>query len=346
MAQGAARQLGIVVVGGAGGVGRSAHIPAILRSRLVRLVGVVDTDADRLSVVGRETNCWTSTDLAEALARDDVDIVDICSPDYAHAAQAIAAAQAGKHVLCEKPLALSLDEAEAVREAVRAAGVKFMVAQSMRFHPRWRALKRLVDGIGRPVFARVWTRGRPFDYPPDSFYRRPESIGPIVHNGMHYFDLISWLVGSLPVWVRAAALGHYRAGGGLPGENYWSVQVGFESGALGHVEYNFAALDMPAGHVEQGALVVGESGTAWSAPESVRIVERADRDGFEWPASHPAPGWQDAFQAEIEHFASCVLEAREPGPGLSWSICVLRACLACVESARSGEPVAVCAPSA
>lgn len=334
-------QLGIAVLGGAGGVGRTCHLPAIASNPRVRLVAVVDVDEKALAQVAADFGCQTYTDLERVLNRDDVHIIDICTPDHLHAPQAIAAAKAGKHVLCEKPLALSMDDALAVRQAVREAGVKLMVAQSMRFHPRWRSLRQLIASgdIGRPVFGRLLARGAFFRYPPDSFYRRPESLGLMLHNGMHYFDTLAWLMDSAAAWVWAAGVRHYpNPNDRLPGPNYWTVHVGFESGAIGHIEVNMAVSPHQGLRHEMGCFVVGDRGTAWSAPDAAAIVEQWN-GRYTWPGAWPVPGGQEAFAAEIDEFAAAVAEARELPISLDWSIRILEACLACLRSAAAAERI-------
>lgn len=337
--------LGVLVVGGAGGIGRGSHLPAISSLPQVRLVAVADVDERALDAVRREHGCATYTDLDEALAGDDVDIVDICSPDFAHAEQAMAAARLGKHVLCEEPLALSLEDALAMRQAFREAGVKAMVAQVMRFQPRWCSLREAVaEGrIGRPVFARYVLRGAFYSYPPGSFYRKPESLGQIVHNGMHYFDTVSWLVGARPVWVSAEGLEHYPGDDRLPGPNYWTVQVGFENGALGHLEANLAIVQPRDFRPKIGCFVVGTQGTLASEGSEEALLERWD-GAYSWPGSRPPAGSAEGFAAEIAHFAQAVAEDTEPEVSIDWSVRVLEACLACLQSAREARRVELTAP--
>jgi len=335
----------VLVVGGAGGVGRGSHLPAISSLPQVRLVGVADVDEQALDAVRREYGCATYTDLDAALTRDDVHIVDICSPDFAHAEQAMAAARLGKHVLCEKPLALSIEDALAMRQAFREAGVKAMVAQVMRFQPRWRSLRQAIaEGkIGRPALARYVLRGAFYSYPAGSFYRRPESLGQIVHNGMHYFDTVSWLVGARPVWVSAEGLEHYPGDDRLPGPNYWTIQVGFENGALGHLEANLAITQPRGCRQEIGCLVVGTEGTLASEGAEAALVERWD-GGYSWPSSWPPTGSAEGFAAEIAHFARAVAEDTEPEVSMDWSVRILEACLACLQSAREGRRVELTTP--
>ncbi|MGD9518150.1 MAG: Gfo/Idh/MocA family protein [Armatimonadota bacterium] len=336
----------ILVVGGAGGVGKGSHLPAIASLPAIDLAGVVDVSDEALRAVSEEYGCPVYMDLQTALDSVDVDVVDICSPDFAHAEQALQAARSGKHVLCEKPLALTIEDALAIREAARASKVKVMVAQVMRYQSRWRSLQRAVaEGrVGSPVFGRFTMRGAFFSYPANSFYRTPESLGEIVHNGMHYFDTLAWILGTRPAWVSAEALEHYPLDDRLPGPNYWNIQVGFESGALGHIEANLA-LDQPRGvRAEQACFIVGTQGTISSDGADAAIVEQWDGQ-YSWPASWPS-GVVQSFADEIEDFVAAVRQDGPPSVGLDWSIRILEACLACLEAVRERRRVDLVYPEA
>jgi predicted dehydrogenase len=135
--------VGVVGYGWAAG----AHIAAINATSLGQVVAVCSSrplEARELSARhGRAMR--TYTDYAAMLRQPDLHVVSICSYHHQHAAQAVAAAQAGKHIICEKPLALSLADVDAIAAAVRAAGVKFCVCFELRFSAQFRETKRLLD---------------------------------------------------------------------------------------------------------------------------------------------------------------------------------------------------------
>ena len=139
------RVTGIAVVGGGGGIGRGSHLPAILRVPGAKLVAVVDVNEAGLAEVAAQYDVATYTELDRALEREDVDVVDICTPDDLHARHAIAAARAGKHVLCEKPMEATLDAAAAMVKAAHETGKTLMIALKLRFSPQLMTAKRIVD---------------------------------------------------------------------------------------------------------------------------------------------------------------------------------------------------------
>src|SRR5829696_5680419 len=137
---------GIGVIG-CGMIANSAHLPAIrhLSDRL-KLVAVADVREEQAARAAREFGAAAYyTDYRELLARPDITIVDICTPEFLHREQVIAAAEAGKHILCEKPMADSIESADAMIAAAERAGVKFMVGHSRRFTRRYREVRAAID---------------------------------------------------------------------------------------------------------------------------------------------------------------------------------------------------------
>lgn len=148
-------RVGMVGYGWAAG----AHLTALARIPNVEVVAICTarTDADQVQGRGASRPIDIVRDLDDLIARDDVDVVDICSRSNLHAAQAIAAAQAGKHVIIEKPIALSLGDLRALQAAVANAGVRTCVGFNERFSDQFTATKSLVDNdlIGPLHYAEV-----------------------------------------------------------------------------------------------------------------------------------------------------------------------------------------------
>ena len=151
-------------------------------------------------------------DYEEMLDRERCDIVDICTPDYLHCRQIEMAARKGCHVLCEKPLATTYAEVTRIREAVREHGVFVMPAMNQRWFHAYAQARLLIDGgkIGRPVFGRYVWKGTFYPYPPGSYHRKKESRGQFLHNGIHYLDVMCFLMNTLPVAAFAQTARHYE----------------------------------------------------------------------------------------------------------------------------------------
>jgi predicted dehydrogenase len=181
---------------GCGTIASAVHLRALARSRRGELVGVADPDPAARDRARRATRVPVVPDPGELLARPDVDAVVICAPSAAHAALAAAAAEAGKHVYIEKPLATTLADGERVRDAVLDAGVVAVVGFNRRCHPIYRAAR---EAVAAGVLGRVLAAQTVFDEPAHAgepaWRRDPEAGGGLLADlGSHHFDLARWLL--------------------------------------------------------------------------------------------------------------------------------------------------------
>jgi predicted dehydrogenase len=137
----------------------TAHIPAINASALAQVTTICSSRPLDAKALSAQHGCDLRTTASyDALLRDPgVDVISICSYHAQHAQQAIAAAEAGKHIICEKPLALSLKDVRPVERAVRKAGVKFCICFELRFSSQFRTIKSLIEQglLGRLHYAEV-----------------------------------------------------------------------------------------------------------------------------------------------------------------------------------------------
>jgi len=123
---------------GCGSIARSAHLPAMMRLRdRVKLVATADVDEKAAQAAAQPWGATAYTDYRALLARRDVEAVVIATPDFVHAEQTVAAAANAKHILCEKPMACSLTEADSMLDACRRAKVRLMIGHSRRFTSRY-----------------------------------------------------------------------------------------------------------------------------------------------------------------------------------------------------------------
>jgi predicted dehydrogenase len=218
---------------GAGAIS-TQHIEAIEALPDTRLVAVASASEARARAAGEAHGVPWSTDLEELLARDDLDAVTICSPSGLHPAQALAALRAGKHVLIEKPVALSVADADAVISEARSRGLVAAVVSQRRFEPAVRALKAAVDAgrLGRVTL--VIGEGlyfRPQAYYDSAAWRGTVALdgGVLMNQAIHTVDLMRWVGGpAVAVAGQVATLGHT-----MEAEDTAVVAIRFASGALG-----------------------------------------------------------------------------------------------------------------
>jgi len=235
--------IGIAIIG-AGQVSDYHHVPAIRLDPRAELVAVCDRDA---ALLEQRKSEWgierVTTDVEMLLADDAVDAVIIATPNFVHREQALAAARAGKHVLCEKPLGLDAGEVRDMYEAARDAGVVHMTAFTYRFAPSMRWLKHLLQkgDLGTP---RHFRSQRFLDWPETSWgwrqYRDKAGAGDLFDMTIHRLDFAMDLLGPLARVTGAVARFAPRDAtvGGKPCApsevDDWSSLIGeFESGAVG-----------------------------------------------------------------------------------------------------------------
>ena len=203
-------KLNVAIVGVAG-IAR-AHVPGWVASPDATLLAGCDLDEKALNTWG-DLNGITPekryTSLDALLADKSIDIVDVCVPSNHHAATAIAALEAGKHVICEKPLAPTPADIQRMIDARDRSGKLLMTAQHMRFEGPHLAVKREIDAgrLGDIYHTRAWwLRRAELPARPGFIYKKNSGGGPCIDIGVHQLDLALWLIGNpQPVSVSAAA---------------------------------------------------------------------------------------------------------------------------------------------
>jgi len=334
--------LGLAIIGAGGeNIATSSHLPALRHIPEARLVALHDVTAEGVRRSAEQYGAEPYTDLAAMLARDDVDVVIVASPDRFHAEHVVQVAAAGKHILCQKPLAMSLDEARRMIAAVTTAGVRFGAAQSMRYEAAARAARALIEqgAIGRPVYAACSVKGRFYSYPPNSPYRRKESGGQFLHNGPHYVDLVSYLLGDLPVRVYGQSLAHYPTDDRLETDNYTVCLLDFAGGGMGRVEQNLTMLSPPGFPQRQETRIMGTEGNLVFGPGREPALEVFDAGGFSVAQPQTIPPQEEPFVLLQREFFRAILDGADPLIPAAWSFRVLEACLGALESCATGEAV-------
>jgi predicted dehydrogenase len=334
--------LGLAVIGAGGeNIATSSHLPALRHVPEARLVALHDVNAEGVQRYANEYGVEAYTDLSAMLARDDVQVVIVASPDRCHCEHTILAARAGKHILCQKPLALSLDEARRMMAAVRAGGVRFGAAQSMRYEAASRQARALIEQgvIGDPVYASFSVKGRFYPYPPNSPYRKQDSGGQFLHNGPHYVDLLAYLLDDLPVRAFGMSRAHYPTADRLETDNYTVCLLDFARGGMGRVEQNLTLLDPPGFPQRQETRVMGTQGNLVFGTGQAPALEVFDQSGFAVAQPQVVPPAEQPFVLLQREFLRAIIEGREAPISMEWSFRVLEACLGTLESCVTGKPV-------
>jgi UDP-N-acetyl-2-amino-2-deoxyglucuronate dehydrogenase len=259
-----------VALVGCGRISRN-HLEAIERVHGVELVAVCDIDATRAKAAAAQHHVPAFTDLESMLASAPCDAVAVCTPSGLHPAHGIAAANAGKHVICEKPMAISLAAADDLVRTCDDAGVQLFVVKQNRLNPPIRLLKRAVDRgrFGRIYMANTTVRwSRPQDYYDQAPWRGTRALdgGAFMNQASHYVDLIQWLVGPVEsVTAKIATLARR-----IESEDSGAAVLKFRSGALGVIEVTM--LTYPR-NLEGSITLLGEKGTVKIGGTAVNRVE-------------------------------------------------------------------------
>jgi predicted dehydrogenase len=305
-------------------------IPPLRVSPLNRLLAVASRDASRAAAYAREWGIERAYGSYEALLADpEIDAVYIPLPNHLHAEWTIKAARAGKHVLCEKPLALTVAEVDAMEAAARASNVVLAEGFMYRHHPQTLKVKELIDAGA--IGALRFVRGT-FSFPltqPDDVRLRPEWGGGCLWDvGCYPLSFARFVLGQEPVAVfGSAALGPTGI------DETFAGQLVFPSGVLGQIEASFRA------PYRTEMEFVGADGTI--------LVRRPWRPAKEEPAllrrneeTQPiAVEDRDRYLLEIEDLADAVLDGRPTRVSLAESRGNVAAIAALLQSAREGRPV-------
>ena len=213
---------------GCGRIASSAHLPCYQMMQNVKVIAVMDSVKERARSTARTFGIskWYS-DYETMLKDDSIDAVDICSPPGFHAEQAIMAAERGKHVLCEKPIATNIEDAMRLESSIRKAGVKFMTGFTYRFHP---LLQKMKEEVPDPKLLRISYSFRPSVDSSHWIYRFGDSGGFLVEQAVHWFDFFRWCSGNAK---RVYAKGQIN----FPFQNIVAL-ISYENDSLGLVNYN------------------------------------------------------------------------------------------------------------
>lgn len=300
-----------------------------------RLVRCADVDEERARAFAEEFGVerW-SADWGEVVSDPEVSIVVVCTPTHLHAEQALAALEAGKHVLCEKPIALKLGDARRMVETARQKGLKLGIGFQRRFQDEWRALREVVrEGkIGRPV---VWRMASATAGPTKPwFLEMDKGAGPFVDLAVHFYDLARTIFGE-PKSVVADMVKLKREFGDAPDTGV--VVVEFERGDRLILSLCWG---LPGfGHQAcQGASMfdlLGPDGAVLRGDGRWRILKP---EGEEEVPFESVPG-AELFRRQAERFLKAVLEGGEPEATGEDGLKALEVGLAALESARRGRKI-------
>ena len=327
------------------------HADALATLPGARLVAVTDVASQAASAFAAARGCAAAPGLDALLARPDVDVVCVCVPSGLHAEVGVRAARAGKHLVVEKPIDVTLASADRLIEAARAAGVALTVISQHRFDPGLIELKRLLGAgaLGRLVLGEASTKWyRRQAYYDSAAWRGTWAMdgGSLMNQGIHYVDLLRWCMGPVTEVTAVCATQAHQ----IEVEDTALAIVRFGSGAVGTILSSTAAFPGFPQRLE----VTGTDGTV--TIEDGRIMRRAfgarsgsgdsggSLDSSAEPraadsGSNPAAIDVASHAAQIADLLAAIEEGREPAVNGEAGRDALEIVCAVYESARTGRPV-------
>lgn len=320
---------------GAGGIS-GAHASGILKHQhKIECVALCDVSDDNLEARAKQLggNPARFKDWKKMLAEmgPGIDAVDICLPHHLHAPAIFDAAAAGKHILCEKPMCISLEEADRIVDAVKKAGITYMSAHNQLFTPALQEMKRMIDeGAVGKVY---WIRSQDSFILPVSALKdqwrshlKLQGGGELIDTGYHPTYRLLYLAGAEIAAVRGT-MGRFEQQ--IEGEDTASVQVRFANGVMGEI-FTSWALTRPYG--THDLHVVGDRGEIFGTGNLLYHLPR----GFKTPAETVLRE-ADTFGDQISCFADCILQGTRPPHGPEEGREVLQIILKAAESAEGWQ---------
>lgn len=333
------RKLG-VAIHGAGWVA-GAHAASWIKNPSVEIVSISDVDKDRAQQLADRhgLHCAVRDRYEDVLRDERVDVVDITGPSFVHAEQGIAAAEAGKHILIEKPMGVTLDESRALRDAVAKAGVKSLCGFVLRWNPAVETIRSLLasGAIGDLFYAEIdyWHGLGPTHHAWDLHSKRKTGGNAMLLVGCHAIDALRWIVGSEIEEVAAFANNQKKL---FEYDPNVLAMLKFRNGCIGKTStlcdakipysfnMDFIGTDgaIRENRVWSKKMFPGQTG--WATVPTV-LPDSGDVH------HHP-------FDGEVNHFVDCIREDRESHCSLADGFRTHEVCFAIERSIEAGgQPV-------
>jgi len=339
---------------GSGGIFRGLHIPYYEMTKRAKIVAVADiNEASAKEIAQRFGTDDYYADYRQLLDRKDIDAVDVCVHPRPHRDIAVYAAQAGKHILVEKPMCKTVAEADEMIAAADKAKVTLQVAYMMPFNPNIKKLKELLsDGTLGDVKMAYCNQVGWFGPGHPWLFIREESGGMLVEQAIHNFDVWLWLYG--PVASIYANTSHVPLGGTYPEpskavENNAVMMMNFKNGGVGMFIKSWAA---EVGHggegvvCSKGSAAFGEGGLRWKTHDMKEVqtftAPVPDDDTYRTlsPEARERGYWGYASKgASIEHWLKCIAGEEKPTTSGRVGRAGIEIAEAAYRSSETGAPV-------
>ena len=345
---------------GAGGICTACHMPAYAEMDNVEIVAICDIKIHKAQAVADKYGIANVfEDYNDVINMDGIDAIDICTPNYLHSIIAVAALNKGLHVFCEKPDAVSVEEANKMKAASEASGKVLMVMRNNRFTPTSEFLKQYIeDGkMGEIYAARCgWQRRRGIPGKGGWFTTKAESGGgPLIDLGVHMIDLAIWLMGNpKPVAVSGSTntkfanasdasdsinsiFGEAKEDGTFDVEDLAMGFIKFDNGACMQIEFSWAS---NIAHENRFVELRGtKAGTTFNFSGNNPMIYTTEYGRtVDLEPQLPKGGLQQ-HAANLHHFVDVVLNGAKPGFVPEQGVDMIKILTAIYKSAETGKEV-------
>lgn len=338
----AAKQTGAAVIG-AGNWGER-HAYAYQRLPRARLVGICDVDRSRARSVAERYGAVKTYDSIDRLLEDpDVELVSVALPDHLHTEAAISCAARGRHVMVEKPLALTAEECEAIIDAAEAGGVRLMVDFANRWNAPFVKAKEVISGggISSPRLAHIRLNNT-ISVPMEMLNWSSDS-NVLWWIGSHAIDLARWLFEDEVEEVSSVAGRGRLRSLGIDTADFYVTTLRFRNGGVATLENCWILPNSRPGLVDFKVQVVGDAGMLTMDALSHGALEHIDDDGIHRPDffyDHEMGGTpRGAFIEAVSHFVESARSGNAPSVTGRDGAEATKVVLAALDSAESGAPV-------
>ncbi|MCM3112258.1 Gfo/Idh/MocA family protein [Lederbergia lenta] len=331
---------------GCGSISKFRHFPEYVANENVEIVAVCDIIEKRAEAAAEKLGAEAYTDYEKMLSEADIDAVSVCTPNYLHAPMSIAALNAGKHVLCEKPMATSEEEAQAMIDAAKKNGKKLMIGHNQRFVPSHSKAKQLLANgkLGkifgfRTAFGHPGPEGWSIDGKDSWFFRKEEAfIGAMGDLGVHKTDLMRYILGEEFVEVGAFVESGAKENSNVDDNAICLLKS--ESGIIGTLAASWAYVKE-----DNSTIIYGEKAVMRleDDPEHSLIIQynNGEVEKFDLGKIQSNEEGGQSSSHVIDYFVESILNDTEPAVSGEEGMKSLNVVLAALESSKTKQIVSV-----
>ena len=336
---------------GCGKIAQVRHIPEYAANPHAEVYGFYDINLDRAEALAKQYGGKAYASYEELLADPEIEAVSVCAANHVHAEISVAALKAGKHVLCEKPMAVTLEECEALVAAAEEAGKYLMIGQNQRLAKAHAKAKELIEqgAIGKVLtFRTIFGHGGPETWSIDPgsnvwfFDKTKAAMGAMADLGIHKTDMIQYVLGSKIVKTQAVltTLDKKDATGGLIGVDDNAICIyQMENGVIGTMTASwtyYAAED-------NTTVIYGTKGELRLYDDPKYSVQQINADGtrIDYQIDQIQTNDNQTASGVIDLFVDCLVEKKEPEISGANVLHAMKAVFASIESSAKGCAIEV-----